>query len=823
MTYPLPFVDAEIAFTSGSNSTQYLTLDDPVRGKLDVGKLAPGTGVIGGEIFESVSTGGFLSACTITRGATRLDGPMIRYETGNASLTLRNEDRRFDPTNLDGPYVIGTGVNDTGTRTFVCSNSQMFGHGVTVAVESDPDDGPAEVRGWTGFRSGTTSSFTVDKPAVAVGDVMLCFHTGDIGLLTNMTITGGATWLSLGTIASPSNDTLKTRVWWKIATSADTALPATNSYTLGQVTNCDSVGVIISVRFADTSVTPVIDTQFNNHTSQFETPAVTPTGPSGIDFRWVAGTVGGAGASWEPAAATVGYTERSDLQSNEWTTGALYTKDLVAVGAGETQITPMRAARILATWGTEANYITNSLFQVFTGDGGGTLDGWQAGTGTTISSTSDRAYLGGYSVKLAKASGSTFTLTQTSSAYFSAPGGRPVTISFWIYIPAAAYAGVTGLRVQDAAGDASIADGTLAAPPSADQWHRAIYTTTVADMSQLRGIRIQVLTNGSHSASSTIAYVDAVQVVTASRPERFTWNRQRHPMFRGFVDHWEVKWSMENGPLWSEVVTPCSDAFKYFANFTRIAQELPVGAGEDTGQRVHRILDQVEWPEDERVVDAGDSVLQGTVHDGDALGELQQSVESELGELYMDGSGKVVFRRRNAVLEEERSLVPQWVFGDDVDNPQELPWADLVVSYDDAQLYNLVEEAMVGGETQTVQDVPSRTRNLTRPFSRTDLLLTSDAEVLSHATMILAMSKDPELRFDALTINAYKDPYRLFPALLSIRIGDRLRIYRRPPGGGLPIIRDVIVRGISHNIGQVQWETTFTLQSATKYSDVTPF
>jgi hypothetical protein len=382
---------------------------------------------------------------------------------------------------------------------------------------------------------------------------------------------------------------------------------------------------------------------------------------------------------------------------------------------------------------------------------------------------------------------------------------------------------LTDIFVADATFDTAIPSAFIGKPPASDRWVRMSYSTTVKAASQLRGVQLQFWTNGSHAAASTIAYVDAVEVVAAARASRFTMNRMRFSLFRGFVDFWEVKWSMENGPLWSETVTPCSDAFKFLTNYGRVALEASVGAGEDTGQRIHRILDQVGWPAEDRAIDAGDSVLQGTTHDGDALGEMQQAVESELGELYMDGSGKVVFRRRNAVLEEERSKVPQWVFGDDTTNPQELPWSDLVVSYDSSQLYNLVEEAMVGGEVQSVQSAASRTRNLTFPFSRTDLLLTTDTEVLAHANMILAMSKDPELRFDALTVNAYKDPYRLFPAVLAIRIGDRLRIYRRPPGGGLPIIRDVIVRGIVHNVGQVQWETTFTLQSATKYSAVTPF
>ena len=146
----------------------------------------------------------------------------------------------------------------------------------------------------------------------------------------------------------------------------------------------------------------------------------------------------------------MGFTERMDVQSGAWATGALFTRALTAVGAGETQITPMRAVRLFGTWGTTDNYVANSLFQTFTGTGGGTLTGWQAGSGTGLAVSADRAYLGGYSAKVTKTSGSTFSVTMTSAAYFSVPEQKPVTISFWVYVPAAAYAGLTDIFVADA-------------------------------------------------------------------------------------------------------------------------------------------------------------------------------------------------------------------------------------------------------------------------------------------------------------------------------------------------------------------------------------
>lgn len=42
---------------------------------------------------------------TITRGSTRVQGPLITYQAGTASLLLDNTSGRFDPDNLSGPYV----------------------------------------------------------------------------------------------------------------------------------------------------------------------------------------------------------------------------------------------------------------------------------------------------------------------------------------------------------------------------------------------------------------------------------------------------------------------------------------------------------------------------------------------------------------------------------------------------------------------------------------------------------------------------------------------------------------------------------------------
>lgn len=93
----LPQVTVEVGFTSPVTGAA-LHLGDPVRGLLGTGTLAPS------DLFTDVSA--WVRSWSTRRGATRADGPNVRYEAGTCVIELNNADRRFDPTNLAGPYVL---------------------------------------------------------------------------------------------------------------------------------------------------------------------------------------------------------------------------------------------------------------------------------------------------------------------------------------------------------------------------------------------------------------------------------------------------------------------------------------------------------------------------------------------------------------------------------------------------------------------------------------------------------------------------------------------------------------------------------------------
>lgn len=311
-------------------------------------------------------------------------------------------------------------------------------------------------------------------------------------------------------------------------------------------------------------------------------------------------------------------------------------------------------------------------------------------------------------------------------------------------------------------------------------------------------------------------YVSAgVSQVTPMRAVRITATHggTTYPVFRGYADAWDISY---DEPSYSTCMLSATDATKVLSNYDRVALGTPVGAGEMSGARVSRILDSVSWPQgaEYRTISVGDSTLQGTTLDRSAWEELLKVQDSEIGQVYVDAAGRVVFRNRHALMEDTRSATVQGAFGDDAG---ELPFVEADLAYDDTTLANVVRIANVGGTQQTAEDVTSQQQYLIHTHERTDLLLQTDLEAADYAAFVLYQAKDPELRFTNLSINARDDDDALFPQVLGRDFGDRISLTRDPPGGGT-VTRAAFVVGVSHDVpGPNEWRTTWALMSATKW------
>jgi hypothetical protein len=304
---------------------------------------------------------------------------------------------------------------------------------------------------------------------------------------------------------------------------------------------------------------------------------------------------------------------------------------------------------------------------------------------------------------------------------------------------------------------------------------------------------------------------------------RAAWNGVTYPLFSGFADSWGDDGRNYAG-RYAETTLSATDAQKVLSGI-KTAGVAAQGTGEDTGARITRILNAAQWYTGTayRSVATGNSTLQGYTGGDSAWTLMQGAADSEIGELYIDGSGKVVFRSRRAVLTDTRSNTVQAVFGDMPGTVQaagtELPYASVTRARDDTTLANDIQAASTGGALQEVQDAASVAKYLfPRTYARSDLILQDDTTALLWAQWVLYVSKGDEDRFDQITVNPLRDPANLWPQVLGRQAGDRIQVWRRPPGVA-PVVKDCFIRGIAHtwDWSAGTWQTTFTLQDASKY------
>jgi hypothetical protein len=297
-----------------------------------------------------------------------------------------------------------------------------------------------------------------------------------------------------------------------------------------------------------------------------------------------------------------------------------------------------------------------------------------------------------------------------------------------------------------------------------------------------------------------------------------------YPLYNGFADGWLPGTVTYEGG-YAELTLPATDAFKVLAGITLPALSVE-GIGADTGARVKDILSRAGWytTAERNVISTGNSLLQGTTLGDTALNLMQIAADSEIGQLYVNGSGAVVFRARHDLLTDTRSNTPQAVFGDLPGTVEtagtELAYAAVGRASDDTTIGNDIQATRVGGTLQEVQNAASIAKYLfARTYARSDLILQNDSDALNWAQWVLYIAGTGEDRFETLAVDPAADPYNLWPQVLGREIGDRIQVWQRPAGLGSPITKDCFITGITHTWDSVasSWLTTWVLQDASKY------
>lgn len=287
------------------------------------------------------------------------------------------------------------------------------------------------------------------------------------------------------------------------------------------------------------------------------------------------------------------------------------------------------------------------------------------------------------------------------------------------------------------------------------------------------------------------------------------WNGMTYPLFTGTVDSWLPSLV---GPDQAVVKITASDALSQLSGYV-FNEGAAVGAGELSGARIARLLDEVGWPTGRRDLDPGTATLGAVTMTGSALDLLRTTATAEVGDLWATADGLIRFRDRYRLYTDTSSSTVQAVFGRDMAGG-ELPYISLGMSYDDSGLINVVRASRDGGTVYESRDDTSRFRYGEKAIEQLSLVLNDDFQVSAWADYVRARGSVPQLRFTNVVIDPRVDESTYYPQVLTRDFGDRIRIVRRPPGVTADS-REQYIRGIHHAFSAPNtWQTTWELEAA---------
>ena len=247
------------------------------------------------------------------------------------------------------------------------------------------------------------------------------------------------------------------------------------------------------------------------------------------------------------------------------------------------------------------------------------------------------------------------------------------------------------------------------------------------------------------------------------------------------------------------------DAFRLLQN-AQITTVSGTSAGQLSGARINKLLDQVSWPSSMRDVDAGLTTMQadpGTQRT--ALAACQTVSTSEYGAFYVDATGSFVFQ--------DRALTSSSIGGTPTaftDTGGEIRYFDAQWVLNDVLVYNQANITRSGGTTQQTSNAASIAKYFLHSYTQTDLLMQTDAVALQYGQAYVASRAETTVRCDALTLDLYTENYDAgIVAALDLDFFDPITVTTTQPGSS-SLVKTLQIFGVAMTIKPNKWQVKFT-------------
>jgi hypothetical protein len=269
--------------------------------------------------------------------------------------------------------------------------------------------------------------------------------------------------------------------------------------------------------------------------------------------------------------------------------------------------------------------------------------------------------------------------------------------------------------------------------------------------------------------------------------------------FEGTIDDWNIEYDRGGNSL------AVAQAFDGFANLSQIdTAGLTLTPGLSSAQII-QVLDNVSWPVSKRDIETGGAILIGqAIDDGTNSLQLMQTItDSEPGDLFISKDGSVKFINRNVAFASTGLVLS--------DTGAEIPFTDIKVIFGSELLFNRASVTNAT-DSEVAQDESSISLYGERDITRATFL-DGNEQLQNLASFLVSQFKDPEYRFESLTMNLRAVSPANRAGLLALEIGDVVRVEFTPNGIAPAIERFGKIIKIDHAASDNQEEMTIGLQS----------
>lgn len=273
-----------------------------------------------------------------------------------------------------------------------------------------------------------------------------------------------------------------------------------------------------------------------------------------------------------------------------------------------------------------------------------------------------------------------------------------------------------------------------------------------------------------------------------------------HYLFSGYTT--DYIYTYDQAENISYVDINASDAFRLLA-MAAITSVTGQANGQDTGTRIDKILDTVDFPNSMRTLDTGDSLTQADpATNRTPLAAIKNCETSEQGAFFINPEGNTVFKNRLNTISSAGGTPLAF------NQSGGIPYKNLIFAFDDKLIVNKSTVTRVGGSPQTYTDAASLAEYFPHVVNFSDLVVQTDTEAANIAAIYVATRSTTSIRIDQMSVDL-NDPLVPNGTILDLDYFDNVVITNIQPDGST-IVKNLQIQGVNWEITPNSFLGNFT-------------